>query len=290
MTAAVPVLDAPTVAAARDGIPMVTLSIGVARDPDEVGHTRRDRRRGERLLGVVALLALWQLASATGYLSENTLASPATVVQTAWHMVQDGTLQSAMLVSARRVLTGLVIGVPLAAALALIAALFRVGDDLVDAPMQMLRFLPIIGLEPLIVLWFGIGDAAKISLIVFAVTFPVYINTYAAIRALDPRHFELARTVGLGRGATIRRIVLPGALPGFLTGVRLAMAVSWLILVFAEQINATNGIGYLMVRAQQFFQTDVIVVGLVVYALLGLVSDSLVRLVERKTLAWQPSR
>ena len=154
----------------------------------------------------------------------------------------------------------------------------------------MLRFLPIIGLQPLIVLWFGIGNTAKVSLIVFGVVFPVYINTFAAIRAIEPRHFELAHSVGLGRFATIRRIVLPGALPGFLVGLRMAAAVAWLILVFAEQINATNGIGYLMIHAQEFFQTEIIVVGLAVYVVLGLLSDALVRLLERRTLQWRASR
>jgi sulfonate transport system permease protein len=174
--------------------------------------------------------------------------------------------------------------------LALISGLSRLGENTVDAPMQMLRFLPIIGLQPLIVLWFGIGNTAKVSLIVLGVVFPVYINAFAAIRAIDPRHFELAQTVGLGRFATIRRVVLPGALPGFLVGLRLAAAVAWLILVFAEQINATNGVGFLMIRAQEFFQTDIIVVGLAVYATLGLVSDSLVRLLERRALQWRASR
>jgi sulfonate transport system permease protein len=193
-------------------------------------------------------------------------------------------------VSLHRVVEGLVIGVLLGSVLALIAGLSRVGEDAVDAPMQMLRFLPVIGLQPLVVLWFGIGDAAKVSLIVFGVAFPIYINTFTAVRAIDPRHLELARTVGLGRLATIRRVVLPGALPGFLTGLRLSAAVAWLILVFAEQINATNGIGYLIIQAQEFFRTDIILVGLAVYAVLGLVSDALVRLLERKALAWQPSR
>jgi sulfonate transport system permease protein len=244
----------------------------------------------ERLLGVALLLGLWQLASTVGWLGEQTLAGPVEVWKTAWSLIQDGTLQSAMWVSLGRVARGLAIGVPIATFLAIVAGLSRLGEDLVDSPMQMLRFLPIIGLEPLIVLWFGIGDAAKISLIVFAVAFPIYINTYAAIRALDPGHLELAKTVGLGRLALIRRVVLPGAMPGFLVGLRLSVAVSWLILVFAEQMNATNGIGYLMIKAQQFFQTDVIVVCLVVYAVLGLVSDALVRLVERFVLAWHPSR
>ncbi len=244
----------------------------------------------ERLLGVVLLVGAWQLASSVGLVDEQTLAGPATVVRSGWHLVQDGTLQSAIWVSLKRVLEGVAIGVPIATALALIAGLSRLGEDVVDAPLQMLRFLPIIGLQPLIVLWFGIGNTAKVSLIVFGVIFPVYINTFAAIRAIEPRHFELAHSVGLGRFATIRRIVLPGALPGFLVGLRMAAAVAWLILVFAEQINATNGIGYLMIHAQEFFQTEIIVVGLAVYAVLGLLSDALVRLLERRTLQWRASR
>jgi sulfonate transport system permease protein len=259
--------------------------------PDAAGARRRVMPRSvERLLGVVVLVAIWQAASSSGVLSAESLAGPASVTRTAWHLAADGTLGSAMWVSARRVVVGLALGVPAATVLAVIAGLSRAGEDLVDAPMQMLRFLPIIGLEPLIVLWFGIGDAAKISLIVFAVAFPVYINTYSAIRALDPGHLELAQVVGLRRSGLIRRVILPGALPGWLVGVRLSVAVAWLVLVFAEQINATNGIGYLMIRAQEFFQTDVILVGLAVYALLGLASDAIVRSVERRVLQWRPAR
>ncbi len=244
----------------------------------------------ERFLGVVLVIGAWQLASTTGLIDAQTLAGPATVVRSGWHLWHDGTLPSAIWVSLQRVLEGLAIGVPLGTALALVAGLSRLGENTVDAPMQMLRFLPIIGLQPLIVLWFGIGNSAKVSLIVLGVVFPVYINTFAAIRAIDPRHFELARSVGLGRFATIRRVVLPGALPGFLVGLRLAAAVAWLILVFAEQINATNGVGYLMIHAQEFFRTDIIVVGLAVYAALGLASDALIRFVEGRTLQWRASR
>jgi sulfonate transport system permease protein len=263
---------------------LVTLGVGGATE-------RRTRRRPpagvERLLGVVLVIGAWQVASSAGLIDQQTLAGPATVVRSGGHLLQDGTLQSAIWVSLRRVIEGVAIGVPLATGLALIAGLSRIGEDTVDAPMQMLRFLPIIGLQPLIVLWFGIGNTAKVSLIVLGVVFPVYINTFAAIRAIDPRHFELARSVGLGRFATIRRVVLPGALPGFLVGLRLAAAVAWLILVFAEQINATNGIGYLMIHAQEFFRTDIIVVGLAVYAALGLVSDALIRFLEKRALQWR---
>ena len=269
----------------RDERDFVTLGAGSDRT--------RDRWRVlpgvERMLGVVLVIGMWQVASSVGLIDEQTLAGPATVLHTGWRLLQDGTLQSAIWVSLGRVVEGVAIGVPLATALALLAGLSRLGEDTVDAPMQMLRFLPIIGLQPLIVLWFGIGNSAKVSLIVLGVVFPVYINTFAAIRAIDPRHFELARSVGLGRFATIRRVVLPGALPGFLVGLRLAAAVAWLILVFAEQINATNGIGFLMIHAQEFFRTDIIVVGLAVYAVLGLASDVLIRFLEKGALRWRAS-
>jgi sulfonate transport system permease protein len=279
--------DAVDPARRADGVDLVELRTSPA------GSKRRRLRIPraiERLAGVFVLLAVWQLASSTGMVSADTLAGPADAMRTGWHLAASGALGSAMWVSLQRVAIGLAIGVPIATILAIGAGLSRVGDDLVDSPMQMLRFLPIIGLEPLIVLWFGIGDAAKISLIVFGVAFPLYINTSASVRALDVGYLELADVVGLGRWGRIRKVVLPGALPGFLTGLRLSVAVAWLILVFVEQLNASNGIGYLMIRAQTFFQTDVIIVCLVVYALLGLVSDGLVRLVERRALRWQARR
>lgn len=246
-------------------------------------------RWAERLTGVVVLLAVWQLLSSTGVLSAQTLAGPWSVLSEAWTLTKDGTLPSAMWASLQRVLIGLAIGIPAGAFLALASGLSRVGEDLVDAPMQALRFVPIIGLEPLIILWFGIGNTAKISLIVFGVVFPIYINTSVAIRQIDRRYLELAQTVGLGRFPVIRRVVLPAALPNFLVGLRLAVAVSWLLLVFAEQINATNGIGYLIVKAQEFFESDIILVGLAVYAILGLISDAIVRFIERRALAWLPT-
>jgi sulfonate transport system permease protein len=247
-------------------------------------------RSVERFAGVAVLLIVWQVLSSAGLLGADVLAGPVETLQTGWHLILDGTLESAVWASLQRVLIGLAIGVPAGTILALTAGLTRTGDDLVDAPMQALRFVPVIGLEPLVIMWFGIGNAAKISIIVFGVLFPVYINTHAAVRNLDPRHRELARTVGLGRFAVIRRIVLPGALPGFLVGLRMAVAVSWLILVFSEQINSTNGIGYLIVQAETFFQTDTIVVALATYAVLGLICDALVRALERKVLAWLPGR
>lgn len=244
----------------------------------------------ERLLGVVAFFAIWQIASSAGWLSPKILAGPNTVLTVGWDMAKDGSLSDALWASLQRVLWGMSLGIPVGALLALIAGLTRLGDDLVDANVQMLRFVPIIGLQPLLILWLGIGETAKISLIVLGVAFPVYVNTYAAIRSLNPGFLELSSVIGLSRTKLIRKIVLPGALPGFLVGLRMATGVAWLLLVFAEQINAHSGLGYLMIRAQTFFQTDVIVVCLIVYAVLGLISDGIVRALERRLLRWQPGR
>lgn len=244
----------------------------------------------ERLAGVLVLLLVWQGASSAGLLGQRVLAGPISVGQGAWQLAMAGTLESAIWASLQRVLLGLVIGVPLGTLLGLVSGMTRLGEDFVDTPMQMLRFVPVVGLQPLVVLWFGIGNVAKVSLIVFGVIFPLYINLFQAVRAVDPRYHELANVVGLKRLRTVARVVLPGALPGFMSGLRISVAVAWLVLVFAEQINASNGIGYLIVNAESFFQTNVIVVGLAVYAILGLVSDLVVRGLERSLLAWEPSR
>jgi len=246
---------------------------------------RLDRLR--ILIGPVALLALWQIGSATGLIPEQTLAAPSTVLSAGAGLIETGRLQEHLLVSLGRAATGLALGVTLGAVLAIVAGLFRLGEDLIDGPMQILRAIPALALVPLAIVWFGIGEEVKVFLVVFATAFPVYVNTHAAIRGLDPRFAELARTVELGKFALVRKVILPGALPGFFTGLRFATAISWLVLVVSEQINATSGIGYLMTQARSFAQTDIIVVGLVVYGLLGLISDRLVRFIEGRVLPWR---
>lgn len=269
-------------------IPLVRLASG------RPAHARRRRARVprsvERLVGVVLLFAAWQLAASAGWLDPKVLAGPADVASTFVDLARSGDLADALRASLRRVLWGLGLGIPIGAVLALVAGLSRVGDDLVDANVQMLRFVPILGLQPLLILWLGIGEPAKVSLIVIGVAFPIYVNTYAAIRGLDPRYAELGQVIGLRPLERIRRVVLPGALPGFVVGLRMATGVAWLVLVFAEQINARSGLGYLVIRSQTFLQSDAIVVCLIAYAALGLVSDGLVRALERRLLRWQPGR
>ncbi len=269
---------------------LVALPVGRTDAGDPASRRRAIPKSLERLLGVVLLFALWEVASRAGWIAPDILAGPSTVLTAGADLVTDGTLGASLWASLQRVLWGMAIGIPIGTALALVAGLSRLGDNLVDANVQMLRFVPIIALQPLLVVWLGVGETVKISLIVLGVAFPIYVNTSSAMKSLDPRYRELADVVGLNRRQLIRRVVLPGALPGFLVGLRLATAIAWLLLVFAEQINATSGIGYLMTKAQIFIQTDVIVVGLVTYAVLGLLSDALVRSLERRLLRWQPGR
>jgi sulfonate transport system permease protein len=244
----------------------------------------------ERLVGVVLLFGFWELASRAGWLDPRFLGAPSAVVTTGWDMVRDGTLGSALWTSVQRVGWGLGLGIPVGALLAVIAGVTRVGDDLLDGNVQMLRFVPIIGLQPLLILWLGIGETTKITLIALGVAFPIYINTYTSIRSRDPGYDELATVVGLSRSERLRRIILPAALPGFIIGLRLAVATAWLLLVFAEQINASSGLGYVMIKAETLGLADQIVVCIVIYSVLGLLTDAIVRFIERKALRWQPGR
>ncbi|MFC0849718.1 ABC transporter permease [Streptomyces noboritoensis] len=242
-----------------------------------------------RTFGPLLLLAVWQVSSATGALGPDILASPGTIARAGRDLVADGTLPSAMAVSLQRVVFGLLIGGVVGVGLALVSGLSRLGEDLVDATVQMLRTVPWVGLIPLFIIWLGIGEAPKVALIALGVAFHLYLNVYAGIRGVDEQLVEAGESLGLGRWGLVRHVVLPGALPGAMTGLRYSLATAWLALVFGESINAEDGIGFLMNQAREFFRTDVIVVCLVVYAFLGLLADAVVRTLERLLLQWRPT-
>ncbi|MVO85788.1 ABC transporter permease subunit [Streptomyces sp. p1417] len=242
-----------------------------------------------RTTGPVLLLGLWQLLSATGVLAPDVLAPPGTIARVAGDLIEDGSLTTAMGVSLQRVAVGLLLGTLVGTGLALVSGLFRVGEDLVDASVQMLRTVPFVGLIPLFILWFGIGETPKIAVITLGVSFPLYLNVYAGIRGVDSQLIEAGESLGLSRWGLVRQVILPGALPGAMTGLRYSLGIAWLALVFAEQINADSGIGFLMVQARDFLRTDVIVVCLIVYAFLGLLADFVVRTLERLLLQWRPT-
>ncbi|WP_144122466.1 ABC transporter permease [Catellatospora sichuanensis] len=238
-------------------------------------------------LGPLLLLALWAVGSAAGWLDSRTLSAPWTVVTTAGELIADGRLQDNLAVSAQRAGLGLAIGTVIGTVLALISGLSRWGEAVLDGPVQIKRAIPGVALIPLLVLWLGIGEQMKITTIVLGVFVPVYIHTHNGLRSIDSRYVELGESLRLRPAVFLRRIVLPGALPGFLLGMRFAVVGAWLSLVVVEQINSTSGIGYMMELARQYGQTDIIIVGLVLYGLLGLLSDGAVRLVQRRALSWR---
>jgi sulfonate transport system permease protein len=243
--------------------------------------------RGGAAIGLVTLLVVWSLGSLTGFIDTRTLSAPWTVVTTAGDLIADGRLQTNLVVSAQRAFLGLLIGIAVGTALALVSGLSRLGEAFVDGPIQVKRAIPSLALLPLLILWLGIGEPMKVVTITLGVMVPVYIHTHNGLRTIDARYVELAETVGLSRWGFVTRVILPGALPGFLLGLRFAVTAAWLSLVVVEQINGTAGIGYMMELARTYGQTEIIVVGLVLYGVLGYGSDAVVRLVQRRALSWR---
>jgi sulfonate transport system permease protein len=248
---------------------------------------RRPPMRWQRAVSPIAVLAVWQAIARAGVLPEDKLPAPGAVLAAGWRLALDGSLAEQLAASLTRAGVGLAIGGALALILGAVAGLIRLGDDAIDPPVQMARMLPHLALVPLLIVWVGIGESMKVTLVALGAFFPLYFNIYAGIRDIDERLVEAARTCGLGQWARLRHVVLPGALPSLFLGLRLAIGAAWLSLVVGEQTNTQSGIGFLMMEARDFSQTDVLVLGLFIYALLGLLSDLLLRIVERRTLQWR---
>jgi sulfonate transport system permease protein len=239
------------------------------------------------LLGPVLLLVYWSVGSWRGVIDPRVLPAPWAAVGAAADLLARGQLEADLAISALRAGEGLVIGTVLGVVLALVAGLSLLGGYVLDGVIQMKRAIPTLALIPLFILWFGLGETMKVTIISIAVFIPIYIQTHNGLRAIDIRYLELAESLGLSHLAFIRHVVLPGALPGFLVGLRFAGLASWGALVVVEQFNATSGVGYMIELARTNAQTDVILVGLVIYAVLGLFSDLAVRALERRLLGWR---
>jgi sulfonate transport system permease protein len=245
-----------------------------------------------RLVSPILLVGLWQLLSSTGVLPASKLVSPATIAHTAYSLVVTssptyGTLQGSLLVSAERWGIGFGLGVAIAILLAILTGLSRIAETTLDPIVQALRSIPLLGMLPLFIIWFGIGELPKDVIVLLGALFPMYVNTFAGIRSVDPKLGELGQVLGLSRRELVTNIVLPGALPQALTGLRLSVISSLLALVVGEQINANAGLGFMITTAQEFLQSNIIMVCLIVYAVLGLLADWAVRLLERRALAWR---
>ena len=240
-----------------------------------------------RFVAPVVLLVLWQVSSSQGWVSPFKLPAPTTIIDAYRELWETGDLQAALPISLRRAGTGLLIGGTAGLVLGVLAGLSVTAERSYDAPLQMIRTIPFIALVPLFIVWFGIGETSKVALIIGASIFPVYLNTYHAIRGIDRKLLEVGRTFEMSRWETIRLVVVPLAMPGILVGWRYAAGTALLGLVAAEQINTQAGIGYILNTANQFQRTDIILAGILVYAVLGLVVDGIMRGLERLLLPWR---
>lgn len=236
----------------------------------------------------LAILIFWQIAAQLGWITTRILPAPTTVLQAAFKLITSGQLFTDVSISTGRALTGLLVGGSIGFLLGMSNGLFKLSEKLFDSTLQMIRTIPNLSLLPLVILWFGIGDGARLFLIAFGVFFPIYINTFHGIRSVDPGLIEMGRSYGLSTWQLSRQVIFPGALPSILVGLRLSLGIMWLTLIVAETVAAESGIGFLAATAREFIRTDTLLFVVVLYALLGKLSDMLTRWLERRLLCWQP--
>lgn len=234
----------------------------------------------------IALLLAWQAAAALGAMSTRVAPAPLDVLKAGWQLAASGELPLHLWASFKRAAIGFAIGGGIGFALGLLNGAFRWADRLFDTSVQMIRNVPHLALIPLVILWFGIDEEGKLFLVALGVLFPIYLNTLHGIRSVDPALVEMGRSYGLNGWQLFAQVILPGALPSILVGVRFALGFMWLTLIVAETISATNGIGYMAMNAREFLQTDVVVLAILLYALLGKLADVAARLLERRSLRW----
>lgn len=237
----------------------------------------------------ILVVVLWELSSRTGLLSTRILPAPSGVVITAFKLAATGELFQHIGISAGRAISGFLVGGSIGFSLGLLNGIFPVAEKLLDSSLQMLRTIPNLALIPLVILWFGIGDQARLFLVSMGVFFPLYLNTFHGIRSVEPGLIEMGRVYGLKPAQLLWQIILPGALSSILVGVRFSLGIMWLTLIVAETIAADSGLGYMAMNAREFMQTDVVVLSIFIYALLGKLADATARFLERKWLAWNPN-
>ena len=280
-----PTTDATTPARARE--------VFVATGARRIGAFTRWRRRLSWPLGIyttpVAILIIWEVLAEAGILGPTYAPAPTVIARTAAELWRQGVLGPDLAISLRRAVIGLALGLSVGIITGVIAGLLTSGEHLFNGVVQIFNTIPILAILPVMIVWFGINELPKVLIIAFGAFVPMYLNLFAAIRGVDQRLVEMARTTGAGRWRLVTRVIFPGSMPGFLVGLRFALAYSILGLVAAETVNANSGIGFLITNGQTYLQTNQVFVGLVIYSVLGLLADQSVRVLERVLLQWRPS-
>lgn len=246
-------------------------------------------RNGAGWILPVAILVAWETAARAGVISGNVLPAPSAVAEAFWRLLKSGELVDNIGVSTLRAVAGFAIGGSIGFALGLANGVSALSRRLTDTTLQMIRNIPHLALIPLVILWFGIDEEAKLFLVALGVFFPIYVNTLLGIQGVDPQLIEMGRIYGMSRFQLFVRVILPGALPAIFVGLRYGLGIMWLTLIVAETISASSGLGYMAMQAREFLLIDVVVLSILIYALLGKLADSLARLLERLSLQWHPA-
>jgi sulfonate transport system permease protein len=237
----------------------------------------------------LGIIVVWQALSVAGWIPGRVLPAPTDVAVAGWKLLQSGELLRNIWVSFWRAIVGFAIGASIGFAFGLANGLSQRSERVFDSTLQMVRNIPHLALIPLVILWFGIDEEAKLFLVALGVFFPIYINTQHGIRTVDTQLVEMARTYGMSPTTLFWRVILPGALPSIFVGLRYALGIMWLTLIVAETISASSGIGYMAMQAREFLLVDIVVLSILIYALLGKLADSTARLLERLCLSWHPA-
>ncbi len=245
------------------------------------------KRRVAGLILPFLLFAVWQIVGALGFVSKTVLPTPSDIVLAFKNLIVSGELFTHLKISVLRAAAGFLLGAGLGLAAGIAVGFSTKTEGVLDPSLQMLRTIPHLAVAPLFILWFGFGEASKILLIAKGAFFPIYVNTFLGIREVDAKLFDVARTLGFSRWKQIKLLILPSALPNILLSIRLSLGAAWLALVVAELMGSTEGVGYMMMDARQFSNTDIVFVGIIIFAVVGKLTDSFVRLLEKRLLKWQ---
>ncbi|MFT8459621.1 MAG: ABC transporter permease subunit [Liquorilactobacillus ghanensis] len=234
----------------------------------------------------VFLLFLWQITTTLKIVPSNIFPTISSVISITIELLKNGQLESNILISTERAFSGLIIGGSLGFLLGIVNGLSKWSYTFLDSTIQMIRTIPHLSLLPLIVIWFGVSEIGKVFLVSLGVLFPIYINTLAGIRGIDPDLREMGNVYGLKGISLFKEIIFPAALPSILIGFRYALGNMWITLIVAETIAANSGIGYMATNAREFMQLNIIVLSIIIYAVLGKMSDIIAKLLENHFLFW----
>ncbi|MFC5703947.1 ABC transporter permease [Cohnella faecalis] len=237
----------------------------------------------------ILIVSVWQYLSSNGIVDAILFPAPSTILNSFYEMIVSGELIDHLKISVVRAMLGFLLGGSLGLLAGLVVGMFVRAEELLDPTMQMLRTIPLLALTPLFILWFGLGETSKVLLIAFGAFFPLYVNAFLGVRNVDAKLFDVAKVLEFNRFRQITRLVLPAAMPNVLLGLRLSLSVSWLLLVVAELMGASRGVGFLIQDARTFVRTDVVFIGIFLFAAAGKLTDSLVRMLEHWLLKWQDS-